>query len=130
VQQAVGEDVATLRVGAQLDLVDGQDLDLAGQRHGLDGADKKGGPRRDNLFLAGDQGDAGLAAQLDDPVIDLPGQQAQRQADHARGMTQHPFDGQVRLAGIGRPEDRGELGRRKACGSVAHDAVKVVRESG
>ena len=42
VQQAVGEDVAALGVGAELDLVDGQELDLALQRHGLDGADEIG----------------------------------------------------------------------------------------
>jgi Thiolase, N-terminal domain. len=36
VQQAVGEDVAALGVGAELDLVDRQELDLAPQRHGLD----------------------------------------------------------------------------------------------
>ncbi len=73
-QQPVGEDVAALGIGAQLDLVDGHELDLAGQRHGLDGADEIGGAGRDDLFLAGDQGDGGLAAQLDDAVVDLAGQ--------------------------------------------------------
>jgi hypothetical protein len=55
VQQAVGEDVAALRVGGQLDLVDRQEIDLAGQRHGLDGADEELRVRRDDLLLAGDQ---------------------------------------------------------------------------
>ena len=40
VQQAVGEDVAALRVGAELDLVDRQELDLAVERHRLDRADE------------------------------------------------------------------------------------------
>jgi len=83
VQQALGEDVAAFRVGDQLDLIDGQELDLALQRHGLDGADEIGRARRDDLLLAGDQGDGGGPALLDDPLIDLARQQAQRQADHA-----------------------------------------------
>ena len=57
VQQPVGEDVAALGVGAELDLVDRQELDLAVQRHGLDRADEIVRPRRDDLLLAGDQGD-------------------------------------------------------------------------
>ena len=39
-QQAVGEDVAALGVGAELDLVDRQELDLAVERHRLDRADE------------------------------------------------------------------------------------------
>jgi hypothetical protein len=128
VQQAVGEDVAALGIGAELDLVDGHELDLAGQRHGLDGADEIGRARRDDLFLAGDQGDRGLAAQLDDPVVDLAGQQPQRQADHPRGVAQHPLDGQVGLAGIGGAEHRRQLGRGQACRTVTH-GLKVVWES-
>ena len=57
VQQPVGEDVAALAVGAELDLVDRQELDLAVERHRLDRADQVGAPRRDDLLLAGDQGD-------------------------------------------------------------------------
>ena len=37
-QQAVGEDVAALGVGAELDFVDGEELDLAVERHRLDRA--------------------------------------------------------------------------------------------
>jgi hypothetical protein len=55
VQQPVGEDVPAARIRAELDFVDGQELDLAGQRHGLDGADEIGRVRRDDLLLAGDQ---------------------------------------------------------------------------
>jgi hypothetical protein len=54
VQDAVGEDVAAFGVGGQLDLVDGQELDLALHRHGLDRADEIGRAGRDDLFLAGD----------------------------------------------------------------------------
>src|SRR5262249_47071536 len=55
---------------------------------------------------AGDQGDRTRALQLDDPVVILAGEQAQRETDHAGTMAEHPLDGEVSLAGIGRPEDR------------------------
>ena len=40
VQQPMGEDVAALGVGAELDLVDGEEFDLAVKRHRLDRADE------------------------------------------------------------------------------------------
>ncbi len=83
VEQPVGEDMAALRIGAQLDLVHRQELDLAVQGHGLDGADEILRPGRDDLLFAGDQGHDAGAAGLDDAVIDFAGQQPQRQADHA-----------------------------------------------
>ena len=39
-------------------------------------------------------------AQRNDLVIDLPSQQAQRQADDARPMRQHPFDCVMGLSGV------------------------------
>ena len=39
-QEPVGEDVAAFGVGAELDLVDGEKLDLAVERHRLDRADE------------------------------------------------------------------------------------------
>ncbi len=113
-QQAVGEDVAALGVGAELDLVHRQELDVARQRHGFDGADEIVRPRRDDLLLAGDQGDRAGPAQLDDPVVDLTGQEPERQADHARGVAQHPLDRQVRLAGVGGTQHRHQSRRRHA----------------
>ena len=106
VQQPLGEDVAALWVGAELDLVHRQEGDVAAQRHGLDGADEIDGVGRDDLFLASDQGDPRLAPDLDHAVVDFPRQQPQRQADHAALVRQHAFHGKVRLAGIGRPQDR------------------------
>ena len=49
----------------------------------FDGADEIGRVRRQDLLLAGDQRHRPRAAQLDDPVVILPRQQAQREADHA-----------------------------------------------
>ena len=124
-QQPLGEDMAALGVRDQLYLVDGQELDRPLQRHGLDGADEIVGARRDDLLLAGDQGDGGGPPLTHDPLIDLARQQPQRQADHARGVTQHPLDRQMGLAGVGGAQDRCDAGGGQACGPVAHDALKV-----
>ena len=57
VQQPVGEDVAALGIGAELDLVHREEFDRPVERHRLDGADEIGGVGRDDLLLAGDQRD-------------------------------------------------------------------------
>ena len=57
VQEPMGEHVAALGVGAKLDLVDREKLDLAVERHRLDRADEIARPERDDLFFAGDQRD-------------------------------------------------------------------------
>ncbi|MNC42312.1 hypothetical protein D3C75_911230 [compost metagenome] len=129
-QQALGEDVAALRVRHQLDFVDGQELDLTLQRHGLDGADEIGRARRDDLLLAGDQGDGGGPALLDNPLIDLARQQAQRQADHARGVTEHPLDRQMGLAGVGGSQDRRNARWGQTCGTITHVGFKVEKGGG
>ena len=56
-QQAMGKDMAALGIGAELDFIDGEKFDLAIERHRLDRADEILRPRRDDLFLAGDQRD-------------------------------------------------------------------------
>ena len=105
VQQAVGEDVAALGIGAELDLVDRQEFDLAVERHRLDRADEILRMGGDDLLLAGDQRDAAGAARLDHAVVDLPRQEPQRQADHAGGVGQHALDREMGLAGVGRTEN-------------------------
>ncbi len=51
---------------------------------------------------------ASVADSIDDLVVDLARQQPQRQADNAGRMRQHPLDGEMGLAGIGRPENGGD----------------------
>jgi hypothetical protein len=82
------------------------------QRHRLDRADPVLRALRHDPFLAGDQRHDGGPAQRDDLVIDLPRQQAQRQADDAGAMRQHPLDRVMGLAGVGRPEDGGHATAR------------------
>ncbi|HEV2265489.1 MAG TPA: hypothetical protein VGR79_13280 [Stellaceae bacterium] len=104
VQQSVGEDVATLAVAAQLDLVDRKKIDRPVQRHRFDGADEIARIRRDDLFLAGDQRDSARALEPHHAVVIFASQQTQRKTDHAGLMTEHTFDGEMSLAGIGRAE--------------------------
>lgn len=107
-EQPVGEDMAALRIGAELDFVDHQAGDAYVQRHRLDGADVITRVRGNDFFFAGDEGGGGGAFEADDLVVNLPRQKAQGKADHAGAMGQHPLDGKMSLAGIGGAEDRGD----------------------
>ena len=104
-QQPVGEDMAAIRIGAQLDLVHRHELDRSVERHGLHGAGEPARLGRDDLLLAGDQRDEALPLRGDHAVVVLAGEQAEREADDARGMRQQPLDREMRLAGVGRAED-------------------------
>ena len=68
---------------------------------------------RQDLLLAGEQGDLVRALEPDHPVVDLARQQPQREADHPGRMAAHPLHREMSLAGIGGPED-GLEGRRSS----------------
>ena len=104
-QEAVGEDVAAVEIRAELDLVDGHEGDVEVPRHRLDGADPVARVPRLDLLLAGDQRDLVGPHRCHDAAVDLAGEQPQRQPDDAGRMGQHAFDGEMRLAGVGRAED-------------------------
>ena len=110
VQDAIGEDVPALEIGRDLDFIDGEKRHVEIARHRLHGGDPEARLRRLDLLLAGDQRDGVGARASGDLVVDLARQQPQRQADHAGGMRQHPLDRQMGLAGVGRPEHRGDAG--------------------
>jgi hypothetical protein len=129
-QEPVGEDVAAFGVGAELDFVDGEEFHLAVERHRLDRADEILRIGGDDLFLAGDEGDARIAARLDNPVVDLARQQPQRQADHARGMGQHALDREMGLAGVGRAENGDQTrARRRVVHGVNVEDDRLRRKS-
>ena len=75
VQQTVGEDVAAVEVGAELDLVDGEEVDVNVRRHRFDRAHVVARLGRHDLFFAGDQRNGMGSALADHLVIDLPGQE-------------------------------------------------------
>ena len=116
VQQAVGEDVAPVQVGGQLNLVDGQEGDVGVRRHGLDGADAKPCAGGQDLFLARDKRDILNTHLCHYAAIDLAGQQTQRQPDHAGGLSDHPLDGHVGLARVGGPQHGGHAPARQHVG--------------
>ena len=108
--------MAALRVDAELGLVDGGEGEVALEvelvaritgRHGhaLGGAEEIARLWWDDPLLAGEEGDLRLALHGDDAVVDLAGEQAQREADDSGRMAAHPLDRQVRLAGVGGSED-------------------------
>ena len=113
-EHAVGEDMAALEIAGELDFVDGEEGGVGLRRHRLDRAHAVARRRRDDLLLAGDQRHLVGADPRHDAVIDLAGEQAERQADHAGRVAEHPLDGEMGLAGIGRSEDGDhDCGRRR-----------------
>ena len=84
VEHPVGEDMAALRIGAELALVEPDEGEVLFERHRFRGAQEPARLRRDDLLLAGDQGDLMRALHRHHPVIDLARQQPEREAHHAR----------------------------------------------
>ena len=112
-QQAIGEDVAALEIAGELHLVDGDEGGVGLARHRLHGADRIARARRNDLLLAGDQRDLVGADLLADAAVDLAREQPERQADQAALMRHHALDGEMRLAGVGRPEHGGHVAARE-----------------
>ena len=104
-EQPLGEDVAALAIGGELDLVDGDEIGLEIERHRLDGADIEAGRGRLDLLLARDQRHLARADARHDLVVDLAGEEPERQPDDADLMREQALDGEMGLAGIGRPEN-------------------------
>ena len=110
IQHTVGEDMAPLGVGGELDLVqrnEGEVLEraeAAARRHRLGGGHHIAGVGRDDALLAGEQRHLIRALDARHALVHLPRQQPQRKAHEAARMTAHALDRQMRLAGVGRPE--------------------------
>ena len=63
----------------------------------------------------------GGPTDFDDAVVDLARQKSEGQTDHPRGVAEHAVDRQMRLAGVGRSQNRDETGR-KSPWPVIHEA--------
>ena len=124
VEQAVGEDVAALGVGTELHLVDGEEGHGHVQRHGLDRADPVAGVAGDDLLFTSDERDLRHALLADNLVVVLTGEKAEGKADHTGRVAEHALDGQKRLAGIGRAENRGH---RPLVGRTSHGGDLYLR---
>ena len=106
IEQAIGKDMATLAIGAQLRLVQPNETDVETARHGFDRAAQIARVLRLDPLFAGNQRHLIVTLDGAHAVIDLARQQPQRKADRSARMAAHPLDGEMGLAGIGRPQDR------------------------
>ncbi len=120
VQDSIGEDVSALEIRRDLDFVDRHESRIEIARHRLDGRDPEARIGGLDLLFAGNQRDRVRADPVGNLVVDLAREQAQWQPDQAGGMREHPFDGQVGLAGIGGAEHGGNASA--AFASVASNA--------
>ena len=125
VQKALGEHVPAVEIGGELDFVHGDEGDVEIARHGLDRGDPVARVARLDLLLAGDEGHLVRAHARDDLVVDLAGEQAQRQADDPAGMAQHALDGEMGLAGVGGTEHRRDAPRLRLAGARRRDGRKL-----
>ncbi len=123
VQHAIGEDVAALEIGGELDFIDGEKCDIEIARHRLDGGDPNRG--LGGLIFSSPVTSATASAPTRSTafVVDLARQKPQRQADQARRMRQHALDGEMGFPGIGRTENG-----RDACATGAMITVGRRRE--
>jgi hypothetical protein len=71
VQDAIGEDMAALEIGRDLDFIDGEKRHVEIPRHRLHGGDPVARLRRLDLLFARDQRDGVDADPVDDLVVDL-----------------------------------------------------------
>jgi hypothetical protein len=78
VQHAVGEDMAALEIGGELDFVDGEECNIEVARHRFDSGDPEARVGRLDLFFASDERDRVGPRPLDRAVIDLARQEPQR----------------------------------------------------
>ena len=103
VQQPVGEDVAAIRVGAELDFVDRDELARRG-RAAWPPRCRRTSRASGGTIFSSPVISATYRAPLrgDHPVVIFSREQPQRKADHAGGVGQHPLHREMRLAGIGR----------------------------
>ena len=97
--------MTALEVGGHLNLVDGEKRHAHVRRHGLDGTHPIARSFRNDLFLAGNKGNGVVAGPEAHTIVNLTGEQAQRQTDHARLVGKHALNCQIRLAGICGPEN-------------------------
>ncbi len=125
--------MAAFQIGGQLHLVDGDKGGVGVTRHGLNRRDPVTRLGRNDLFLAGDQRNPVFAGAPGDALIDFARQKPQRQADQAGFVAEHALNGQMRLAGIGRPKNGCDVARAPAlllCLGLIHEVLRGLRSRG
>ncbi len=112
-EQPVSKHMSTLGVSAELYLVNRQKIAAHAIWHRLDRAHPILRPRRHDAFLASDEGHDTRPLLGNDPLVHLPRQQAERQADHPGPVAQHPFNSEMGLARVRRAENSRDLPLRR-----------------
>ena len=85
--------MAALKIGAELNFIDGKEWHIDVGRHGFNGCHPIAGRGGDNFFFPGDKRHSMVTDFQPHTVIDFAGEESQRQANHAAAMGQHPLNG-------------------------------------
>src|SRR5690606_4666019 len=93
------------------DFVDSEKVDFEIRRHRFDGAYPVVCTWRDALFLTRYQRDSSLADPLTYLVVNFPREQSQGQTQHSSIELEHAFDAVMRLASVGRTQERYDFRR-------------------
>ena len=93
--------MAPLGIRTKLHFINGQKIAAHPFGHRLDRAHPILRTLWHDAFFAGDQSHNRRPAHRDDLVVNLARKQAQRQADNASAMAQHPLDRVMRFTGVG-----------------------------
>ena len=104
IEQPVGEDMAPVEIGCELNFIHRHESKVEIARHRLDGRNPVARRFRLDFFLARDERDRVRTRLFHGAVIDLAREKPERQADHPARMGEHPLDRIMGLAGIGRPK--------------------------
>ena len=97
--------MAAIKIGGELNFVDSDKGRRDVARHRLNGCNPIFRAGRLDFFFARNERNGLWADAIDNALIDLARQKAQRQADEPGIMAQHPLDREMGLARIGRPQN-------------------------
>ena len=103
-EHPISEDMPALGIRAKLRFIQSGKRELPFHRHRFGGAKIPARARRFDPFLPSYQRHFLGPFDRDHTIVNLPRQQAQRKAHHTARMRAEPFDGEVRLAGVGGPK--------------------------
>ena len=87
-------------------IIDGNEGNIEIARHGFDGRNPVLRCLGKDLFLSCHKRHAMGSSAIDKTLINFACEQPEWQSDHAGPVRQHPFDGKMGLARIGRPQQR------------------------
>src|SRR5690606_38860282 len=106
IDETICEDVPALKVRSELDLVYRDEGRIGIAWQSFHRAHRVAGTRGDDLLFAGDERNIGFTDAACHFAIHFTRQETQRQSDDTGRMSNHSFDRQMRLTGIGWTQHR------------------------